>query len=142
MTKSNSKRVKNWREKHKKICTVCHLTKIKHNSTMCVSCRAQARSLGDLKLEEVIYNNLHKSSAFSLVRSRARALYKDKILNGCQICGYKVHVEVCHIKPISEFSLETRLSEINQESNILILCPNHHWEFDNNIICISNRVKG
>ena len=83
----------------------------------------------DMTLEEAIYTKHHPSSAFALVRSRARSVVKDweKI---CAHCGYPKHVEVCHIKAISEYPLETKLSVINDPSNLLLLCPNCHWEFD------------
>lgn len=84
----------------------------------------------DITLEEAIYENHHKSSAFALVRTRARTSIKAKKITTCEKCGYDKHVEVCHIKPISEFSLNTKISEINSETNLIILCPNCHWEFD------------
>lgn len=58
-------------------------------------------------------------------------------------CGYDKHVEVCHIKPISEYDLDIKVSEINHKSNIHILCPNCHWEFDNGFrIVSSNPSRG
>ncbi len=85
----------------------------------------------DYTLEEVIYNKHHKSSAFALVRSRARTFAKQLGLKKCCNCGYDKHVEIAHIKPISSFSLQTKLSTINSKDNIIALCPNCHWEFDN-----------
>lgn len=84
----------------------------------------------DMSLEEAIYSNHHKSSAYSLVRSRARASVKAEI-QCCESCGYEKHVEVCHIKAIHEFSTDTMISEINKRDNLKLLCPNCHWEFDN-----------
>jgi len=84
----------------------------------------------DLTLEEAIYQKHHKSSAFALVRSRARATKKATMTNACEKCGWDKHVEVCHKKPISEFPKTALLSEINSEDNLLILCPNCHWMFD------------
>ncbi len=48
----------------------------------------------------------------------------------CKICGYTKLVEVCHIKPVQKFSDDTLLTEINSPSNLILLCRNHHWEFD------------
>ena len=84
----------------------------------------------DYTLKEAIYEQHHKSSAFALVRSRARTVAKQLGLNKCSICGYDKHVEIAHVKPISSFSLSTKLSTINSKNNILALCPNCHWEFD------------
>lgn len=84
----------------------------------------------DLTIEQAIYNNHHRSSAYALIRSRARATKKSKQTKLCEKCGYNKHVEVCHIKPISSFDLNTKISIVNHETNLLILCPNCHWEFD------------
>jgi len=48
----------------------------------------------------------------------------------CEKCGYDKHTELCHVKPISSFSDDTLLSEINSRKNIAFLCPNCHWELD------------
>jgi hypothetical protein len=88
----------------------------------------------DLSLREAIYEHHHKASAFALIRSRARYSEKAKFIKGCQRCGYNRHVEVCHIKPISSFPLNTKLSVINAETNLIILCPNCHWEHDHPLV--------
>mgnify|MGYP000873201064 CR=1 FL=1 len=101
--------------------------------TVCDDCKPNindTKTLGDL-----IYHNHHKSSAFALVRSRARSiLNRERITKECIICKYNLHVEVCHIKAISLYSLDTLVSEINNLNNLVYLCPNHHWEFDNKLL--------
>jgi len=54
----------------------------------------------------------------------------------CKICGYTNHVEVCHIKSVSSFDDNSLIKEINSIDNLVGLCPNHHWEFDNNKIIL------
>ena len=62
-----------------------------------------------------------------------------KIPYECIECGYKLHVDVCHKKPISQFSINTKLKIVNSKKNLMYLCKNHHWEFDNNVKpCSSN----
>ncbi len=75
---------------------------------------------------------LHNSSRFAYIRNFARSWLKHLLDLSCFNCGYSKHKELCHIKPISEFSNDSLLSEINCEYNVLPLCPNCHWEFDNN----------
>ena len=87
----------------------------------------------DMTLSEAIYTNHHRSSAYALVRSRARAAAKKLGLDSCEKCEYNKHIEIAHIKPVSSFSEETMLSEINHRDNIMALCPNCHWEFDHNL---------
>lgn len=84
----------------------------------------------DYTLGEIQYDEHHKSSAWALVRGRARRAVKD-LPKVCSKCGYDKHVECCHIKAISDFPLDTKISEVNSLENIILLCPNCHWEFDN-----------
>ena len=62
------------------------------------------------------------------VRRDARLKYTDR--TKCDVCGYSVYVEVCHRKPISDFGDDVLIDVINDEDNIMILCPNHHKEHD------------
>lgn len=94
-------------------------------------------NLSNSSLGEFVYSNHHKSSAFAKVRSNARSFaIKNLNCDQCWACGYNKHVEVCHIKPICEFDLDTLIKDINNEDNLLILCPNCHWEFDCGILKI------
>jgi predicted restriction endonuclease len=76
----------------------------------------------------------HKSSAFALVRTRARAVMKKLGINKCENCGYDKHIEVAHIKAIGLFTLETLINIINSPRNLLALCPNYHWEYDHSLL--------
>lgn len=57
----------------------------------------------------------------------------DKI-KACLLCGYDRCVDVCHIKQVSKFTATDKLSAINDISNIVYLCPNHHRELDSGIL--------
>lgn len=116
-------------------------TKTLHYCVECNSLLHRKKSTGkckecskpkDMTLEEVMerYKDGHRASVYSLVRQRARELVKH-IPSICVKCGYSKHTEVCHIKPISSYSLDTKISEINKESNLIKLCPNCHWESEN-----------
>lgn len=102
---------------------------IKSNYTFCSACFNT--DIRDMTLREAIYEKHHKSSAYCLVRSRARSIAKSLKWNTCSRCGYNKHVEVCHITPINKFPDHTPISIINHISNLIPLCPNCHWEFDN-----------
>lgn len=81
--------------------------------------------------DQVKYKFLDKSHKYrgNCIRSRARTAMQH--IKECQYCGYNKHVEVCHIKPIKSFPSNTLIDTINDPSNLLVLCPNCHWEFDN-----------
>ncbi len=107
---------------------VCGSQKTK-KSKVCVQCSANKRTKFITLRDTMFYRGKHgQSAAFAAVRLRARIVMKH--IKSCQRCGYDKHVEVCHIKPISEYDLDTLISVINDPSNLIVLCPNHHWEFD------------
>jgi len=66
------------------------------------------------------------------IRNHARIIAKaNHLLIECFKCGYNTHVECCHKKSIKSFDKDTPVIEINDPQNLLGLCRNHHWEFDN-----------
>lgn len=68
----------------------------------------------------------------AIIRKHAHYVFnKHHEHQECKVCGYDAHIEVCHIKSVSSFSDETLIKEINSIDNLVGLCPNHHWEFDN-----------
>lgn len=78
------------------------------------------------------YKHNHK---YIVVRQHAKQVFfKNNPESKCFNCGYIKHIEVCHIKAISNFSLDTPLTVVNSTSNLIGLCPNCHWEFDNNLL--------
>jgi hypothetical protein len=112
-----------------KNCELCGVT-IDNRSKRCIKC---CGFLGDMALSEAIYQKHHKSSAFALVRTRARAEAKKLGFVECCKCGYNKHIEVAHVKPISSFSDDILISVINSKENLMPLCPNCHWEYDHSI---------
>ena len=80
--------------------------------------------------------HLHPSSKNAHIRGLARSMNKDIIKLPCAKCGYDKHVEICHIKPIRDFNEESTIAEVNSKENIIQLCPNCHWEFDNNLLTL------
>jgi len=76
------------------------------------------------------------ANRYGKVRQNAQLVYRQSGMSAqCLLCGYSTHVEICHIKNISDFPTNTLVSEINNLSNLVALCRNHHWEFDHN--CLS-----
>ena len=73
----------------------------------------------------------HPSWANAHVRGFARSWLKHLSQLGCAKCGYTKHVELAHIQPISSFTDDVKLSVVNGEQNVIQLCRNCHWEFDN-----------
>jgi len=93
--------------------------------------------LRELTKDELFNRAKSYQSARNLVCKDARNIYsisgKDK---KCYICEYDKHVDIAHIFPVSGFGGNIKISEINSIDNLICLCPNHHWEYDNKIITI------
>ena len=73
----------------------------------------------------------HPSWVNAHVRSFARSWLKHLAIEPCRKCGYDKHVELAHVRPVSEFTDDELLRDVNSEDNVIPLCPNCHWEFDN-----------
>ena len=90
--------------------------------------------VGDKTKTELFNERKNWQSARSTIRKHACVVYNNIHFGlKCNICGYDKHVEIAHIKSVSEFSGDTKINDIN---NLISLCPNHHWEFDNGVLDI------
>lgn len=118
------------------LCKTCGVEVLK-TRTECDSCkirrdyRGPTRPLVSTNITLGELQSLRKYQKNSRVREHARATYRRlDIPKACVVCGYAVHVEVCHIQPISSFPETATVAEVNHPDNLIFLCPNHHWEFD------------
>ncbi len=59
-----------------------------------------------------------------------RAWNKHLLAYDCQVCGYNKVIELAHIKSIASFGQDVPLKIIHSDTNIAVLCPNHHKELD------------
>ena len=85
----------------------------------------------------------HKTSATDKVRQLNRVWNQDLFCNvktgKCQVCKYSKHVDLAHIQAVASFDKDTaKLKEINHPDNLLVLCKNCHWEFDNGLLKIED----
>lgn len=102
---------------------------------MCKKQNPTLTTLSDRTKGELFQNSKSWQVARNRICKNAREVYwKNKKDKKCDICGYDKHIEVCHIKAVSEFNDKILISEINNIDNLVGLCPNHHWEFDNGIL--------
>ena len=87
---------------------------------------------------ELLSDRKNYQSYRSTVRKLAEKIYKENNPEcKCAVCGYDKHIEIAHIKAVSDFDDNTIIAEINNINNLIGLCPNHHWEYDNGILDIS-----
>lgn len=122
------------------ICETCGEFTPSSNTKKCWECynkeRVEAATLGQHLERSKVNKARHKYQAIRVqaVRLCFGKYGKKKV---CAVCGYDKHVEVCHVKPICDFNPDTKLIDVNASSNLIVLCPNHHWELDNGILNVS-----
>ena len=112
-------------------CESCS-TPIQKRLKFCLTCREENgfiyKTLSEVKRD----GNSNYSSTYPYLRTHSRRTYIEaqKPMK-CYICDYDLYVEICHIKDVNSYSLDTLIKDINDISNLIALCRNHHWEFDN-----------
>lgn len=106
------------------------------NKIICDQCKKDVEywEIANLTLGELMLRSKNWQSARSSVCKHARYIYKQyNKENVCKICGYDKHVDIAHIKAVSDFDKDTKIKDINSSDNLVALCPNHHWEYDHGI---------
>lgn len=99
----------------------------------CDKCRDQVIDWDTRTIRQEI--NKNKIRVTANIRDRARRTYLRSDKPKCCInCGYDKHFEVCHIKGIKDFDIDTPVSVVNDLDNLIALCPNCHTELDRNLL--------
>lgn len=119
-------------------CSKCENTVANYRTTLCKNHLDEYKNSEDYKNSTIgEYRNIqsvsgkHPSWLHSHIRNFARSWLKELRLKACAFCGYEKHVELAHIKAVSDFEDTALLKEVNSIDNVIQLCPNCHWEFDN-----------
>jgi hypothetical protein len=81
-------------------------------------------NLAELRTEVPQANRYHAK-----LRGYSRRAYNGPKI--CAVCKYAIHVEIAHVISAKDFDINTKLSVVNAKDNLVALCRNHHWEFDN-----------
>ena len=124
----------------KKTCTVCGDKTFSYRHSKCLlHWNEYLESKKDEYRHKTLgeYRNLQSvkgkgsSQVNSHIRLFARIWLKPLTKLPCRKCGYSKHVQLAHIRAVSDFADNELLSQVNAESNVIPLCPNCHWEFDN-----------
>lgn len=115
----------------------------------CDSClkRHRAKSngntyIGDRTKGEVFQEAKSWTHARTPIVKHAKKVFDDSLKKDiCVECGYSLHIQVCHLKQVKDFSDDTLVSEINHIDNLVALCRNHHWEMDNGYLKVEEIRK-
>lgn len=133
-TYNNKQFIKRKKKTHK--CKTCE-AEISFRIVYCKDCRKKGKHfkygklVEDTTIKEILNRSVIKANRYRAVRQHAIFVMESlNIPKICSKCGYDKHVEISHIKAISNFDLKTKIKIINNPSNLVYLCPNCHWEYD------------
>lgn len=118
------------RDRNPNRCKDCG-SKIRRSGTYCGKCYDNHRRKYNV-INDIQYNS---SAQYAAIRARAVLDYKASGRSFvCNNCGYDKHAHICHIIPITDFPQDTLIDTVNSLDNLIALCPNCHWEFDNGLL--------
>lgn len=83
----------------------------------------------------------HPSWRSAHIRLLNRLWNKAMLELPCAKCQYALHVELAHIRDITAFPDSATLGEINAPSNVVQMCRNCHWEFDNGLFSVQQILE-
>lgn len=119
-----------------KNCKRCKKPILGNRINVCKTCRPLIKTIdgsyqqASMVTKEMISTN--DTQQYRRIRNQARNIaFDNNLLKSCAYCGYSLHVECCHKHSIESFPNSTLISEINSLQNLIGLCRNHHWEYDN-----------
>lgn len=126
--------------KRHKVCSSCSkpFKKPTSKKNLCRPCSDKAKvyvdTVGSRTKKEMFVHRKNWQSARTAIRVHAYKLFTKNNKLICKVCGYDKHVEVCHKQSVSSFHGDTLIKDINVLTNLVALCPNHHWEYDNGLL--------
>ena len=103
-----------------------------HTSELCAECRNKERKelIKEMTLGKFIDGFKYLTTKCGDIRKDARKTLenssREKVCAYCHNHEFDEILEVHHIKGILEFENDAKVKEINAESNLVWLCPNHH----------------
>lgn len=119
------------RRKPEGFCKVCKAV-LSKTRVYCNQCLSDNHIL-NMTLGQVIYKSGQASNRYGRIREHARRFAVSNNMSICSHCGWDKFVHICHIKAIADWSLDSKVSEINALSNLIALCPNCHWIHDHEV---------
>lgn len=111
-------------------CPICGQLKY-YKSELCFKCRnKEKKKVHERTLGSYIDGKKYLTTKCGEIRRDARRIIeeskREKVCAYCHNHEFDEILEVHHIKGILEFGNDAKIKEINDESNLIWLCPNHH----------------
>lgn len=117
------------------------IPKLKSSRRLCKSCQEERRNSTRIRFRTLqSYHNRMSvkgkppSWKNSHIRVLNRSWNRDMLKQPCSNCGYNKHVELAHIRAVTDFPETATLGEVNSPQNNKVLCRNCHWEFDHGLL--------
>jgi hypothetical protein len=99
--------------------------------------KSEKINISDLTKGEIFKRYGSYQGGRSMICKNAKRAYNESGRDKkCFECGYERKIDIAHIRSVSSFPLDSKISEINDINNLLALCPNHHSEFDDGYLKI------
>ena len=96
-------------------------------------------TLDDLPLGKVRERTFGGLTFSTVMLLYAQQIYKESDEpKCCAVCGFQAFYTVCHKKPITDFPDTATVKEINALTNLVALCPTHHWQLDHRVLDTSH----
>lgn len=131
-----------------RMCRDCQAVPVQGRRKLCDSCKRIKHGIStrSIEYESITLKELRSaystSQYHSKIRGASRSEYKRSGRSmSCENCGYDLHVDICHIRGVSDFPDSSTLSEVNDISNLIALDKRCHWEFDNGYLSIE-QIRG
>lgn len=126
-----------------RLCYRCGSRKSKSSKdTLCQNCsslllkkRTNEKTLKELR------DTYNISQFHAKIRGHSRSVY---LQSGLPLvcakigCNYTLHVDICHIKAVADFSEDATLAEVNSIANLIALDKRCHWEFDHGHLTVDS----
>ena len=130
-------------------CIICNSKNLSTpRSKYCVVCRKEYayNSRRDLDYSKTTLAELREKYSTAQYHSKIRGISRLKYRRyysdfACENCGYDLHIDICHIRGVSEFPETATLNEVNHIDNLLGLDKRCHWEFDNGYLTLEE-IRG
>lgn len=115
-------------------CKYCSNKTINY-ARVCEKCRIDKgltyRDYSNVSLQDLI-SEYSRLQYHAKLRGHSRSVFdKSKKEKSCYLCNYNIHVDICHIIDVKDFSLDSLVLDVNNIINLVALCKNCHFEFDN-----------
>lgn len=111
-------------------CKICGKSTVS-NTDSCQTCFRNSciAKYGEMTIQD--FKSTYARHKYQGIRHHAhRVARMGGMIPKCAVCEYNTHVQLCHRVSIGSFSKNTLVKEVNAVSNLVFLCPTHHWEMD------------